>query len=137
LADPRHLVAPLLRAFGRDLVEDAKDLLPRRLILGDLPQIIGELLALGAQLAEGVEQWRVRAARCVRVAHARINYTKKRRETDRLPELQGASSLRGPWNPRRIFHNARRLTSGGRERPSCSSSCRHSAPSSRGGTRRS
>src|SRR5438132_42434 len=56
LADPRHLLAALLGAFHGDLVEQVEDLLPHGLVLGDLPQVVGGLLPLGAQLAECVQQ---------------------------------------------------------------------------------
>src|SRR5439155_1442618 len=69
VADARHFPAPLLPRFGGDLVQDAEDLVARRLVLGHLPQVIGELLALGAKLAEAVHERLVRAARRVGFVH--------------------------------------------------------------------
>src|SRR5205807_9556689 len=66
--DTRHLLAPLLGTLGGDLLQDRDDPLPRSLVLGDLPEVVRELLALAAQLAEGVEHGR-RAAWRVGIAH--------------------------------------------------------------------
>src|SRR2546425_3490895 len=63
LADARHFRAPLLPRFGGDLVQDGDDSVARRLVLRHLPQVIGELLALGAALAEAFHERRRRAAR--------------------------------------------------------------------------
>src|SRR5437899_3182644 len=56
----RHLLPPLLGTLGGDLVQDRDHPLARRFVLRHLPQVVRELLALGAQLAEGVEQGRLR-----------------------------------------------------------------------------
>src|SRR5258707_8052719 len=58
VADARHFLAPLLPGFGGDLVQDGDDLVARRFVLRHLPQVIGELLALGAELAEAVQERR-------------------------------------------------------------------------------
>src|SRR5213592_5191464 len=50
LADARHFPAPLLPGFDGALVQDGEDFVARRLVLRHLPQIIGELLALGTEL---------------------------------------------------------------------------------------
>src|SRR5437588_8653065 len=92
-ADTRHLLTALLGPLGGDLVEDDDDPLPRRFVLGNLPEVVRELLALAAQLAEGVEQGRLRAARGVGIAHGSPIIPRNRRNV-RLPELRAASSLR-------------------------------------------
>src|SRR5438309_10569868 len=63
LTDARHFLAPLLCGFCGDLAQHGADLVARRLVLGHLPQIIGELLALGTELAEAVHERRMRPAR--------------------------------------------------------------------------
>src|SRR2546428_3685514 len=69
LTDARHFFAPLLCGFCGDLVQDGDDLVASRLVLRHLPQVIGELLALGTELAEAVHERRLRTARRVGVAH--------------------------------------------------------------------
>src|SRR2546426_4509751 len=63
LTDARHFFAPLLCGFCGDLVQDGDDLVASRLVLRHLPQVIGELLALGTELAEAVHERRLRTAR--------------------------------------------------------------------------
>src|SRR2546427_7809736 len=63
LTDARHFFAPLLCGFCGDLVQDGDDLVASRLVLRHLPQVIGERLALGTELAEAVHERRLRTAR--------------------------------------------------------------------------
>src|SRR6266700_4904294 len=98
LADARHFPAPLLPGFGRDLVQDGDDFVARRLVLGHLPQVIGELLALGTELAEAVHEWRLRTARRVGVAHCEMELYQETGSKERLPGVRGAPSLRSPWS---------------------------------------
>jgi len=71
LANARHLAAALLRALDGDLLENAEDLLAHRGVIGDLPEVVGELLTVGAQLAERVHQGRT--SRRFRIAHGQSN----------------------------------------------------------------
>src|SRR5438034_11549601 len=72
LTDARHFFAPLLCGFCGDLVQDGDDLVASRLVLRHLPQVIGELLALGTALAEAVPEPRLRTPRRVRAPHAQF-----------------------------------------------------------------
>src|SRR2546422_1677304 len=78
LTDARHFFAPLLCGFCGDLVQDGDDLVASRLVLRHLPQVIGELLALGTELAEAVHERRLRTARRGGGAHFEVPiYPKK------------------------------------------------------------
>src|SRR6266566_1369310 len=98
LADARHFPAPLLPGFGGDLVQDGDDFVARRLVLGHLPQVIGELFALGAELAEAVHERRLRTARRVGVAHCELELYQETGSEERLPGVRSAPSLRSPWS---------------------------------------
>src|SRR5881628_1792290 len=92
IADARHFLAPLLRGFGGDLVQDDDDLLARRFVLRHLPQVIGELLAVGAELAEAVQERRLRAARSVGIVHCEVQLYPETGSEERLPGVRGAPS---------------------------------------------
>src|SRR6266516_1670684 len=98
LADARHFSTSLLRGFGGDLVQDGDDFVARRLVLRHLPQVIGELLALGTELAEAVHERRLRTARRVGVAHCELELYQETGSKERLPGVRGAPSLRSPWS---------------------------------------
>src|SRR5437867_12169668 len=85
LTDARHFCAPLLCGFCGDLVQDGDDLVARRLVLRHLPQVIGELLALGTELAEAVAERRLRTARRVGVAHCAFLLVRETCSAGRLP----------------------------------------------------
>src|SRR5207245_5935275 len=59
------------------------------LVLGHLPQIIGELLALGTELAEAVHERRMRTARRVGVAHCEFQLYQETGSEERLPGVPG------------------------------------------------
>src|SRR6266851_3919623 len=65
---------------------------------GGLPQVIGELLSLGAELAEAVQERRLRAARRVGIAHCEVQLYPETGSEERLPGVRGAPSLRSPWS---------------------------------------
>src|SRR3989449_11688642 len=62
------------------------------------PQIIGELLALGTELAGAVHERRLRTARRVGVAHCEFQLYQETCSEERLPGVRGAPSLRSPWS---------------------------------------
>src|SRR5205814_443356 len=132
LTDARHFLAPLLCGFCGDLVQDGDDLVARRLVLGHLPQIIGELLALSTELAEAVHERRMRTARRVGVAHCEFQLYQETGSEERLPGVRGAPSLRSPWSNLRSSSACVRSTGGPKGGPrrspwrSASGSC--SAP---------
>src|SRR5437773_3613578 len=111
-ADARHFPAPLLRGFSGDLVQDCEDFVARRLVLRHLPQVIGELLALGAELAETVHERRPRAARRVGIVHCELQLYQETGSEERLPGVQGAPSLRSPWSDPRSSNACVRSTGG-------------------------
>src|SRR5712691_2677687 len=117
LADARHLPATLLPGFGGDLVQDGDDLVARRLVLRHLPQIIGELLALGTELAEAVHERRLRTARRVGVVHCEFQLYQETGSEERLPGVRGAPSLRSPWNDPRSSSACALSTDGPRAGP--------------------
>src|SRR5947208_3620168 len=117
LADARHFPAPLLPPFRGDLVQDGDDFVARRLVLGHLPQVIGELLALGAKLAEAVHEGRLRAARRVGIAHCEFQLYQETGSEERLPGIRGAPSLRSPWSDPRSSSGCVPSTSGPRGGP--------------------
>src|SRR6266513_2854093 len=127
LANARHFPAPLLAGFGGDLVQDGEDLVARRLVLGHLPQVIGELLALGTELAEAVHEGRLRAARRVGIAHWEFQLYQETGSEERLPGVRGASSFGSPWSDPRSSNGCVPSTGGPMRRPP-RSPCR---PSSR------
>src|SRR5881396_1758819 len=112
LTDARHLRATLLPGFGGDLVQDGDDLVACRLVLRHLPQVIGELLALGTELAEAVHERRLRTARRVAVAHCEFQLYQETGSEERLPGVQGAPSLRSPWSDARSSTACVRSTGG-------------------------
>src|SRR5947208_16499385 len=112
LADTRHLRAALFPGFGGDLVQDSDDFLARRLVLRHLPQIIGELLALGTGLAEAVHEGRLRAARRFGVAHCEFQLYQETGSEERLPGVRGTPSLRSPWSNLRSSSACARSTGG-------------------------
>src|SRR5467141_4396956 len=117
LADARHFFTSLLPGFGGDLVQDADDLVARRFVLRHLPQVIGELLALGAELAEAVQERRLRAARRVGIAHCEFQLYQKTGSEERLPGVRGAPSLRSPWSDPRSSSDCAPSTDGPRAGP--------------------
>src|SRR6267154_1350245 len=125
LTDARHFFAPLLRGFGGDLVQDGDDLVACRLVLRHLPQVIGELLALGTELAEAVHERRLRTTRRVGIAHCEFQLYQETGSEERLPGVRGAPSLRSPWSNLR-WSNLR-----------SSSACARSTGGPRGGPPRS
>src|SRR6266550_8580043 len=112
LANARHFPAPLLAGFGGDLIQDGEDLVARRLVLGHLPQVIGELLALGTELAEAVHEGRLRAARRVGIAHWEFQLYQETGSEERLPGVRGASSFGSPWSDPRSSNGCVRSTGG-------------------------
>src|SRR2546422_395089 len=62
------------------------------------PQVIGELLALGTELAEAVHERRLRTARRVGIAHCEFQLYQETGSEERLPGVRGAPSLRSPWS---------------------------------------
>src|SRR6266481_3555132 len=110
VADARHFLAPLLPGFGGDLVA-------RRFVLRHLPQVIGELLALGAELAEAVQERRVRAARRVGIAHCEVQLYPETGSEERLPGGPGVPSLRTPWRDPRSSSACAPSTDGPRAGP--------------------
>src|SRR5205823_6038624 len=94
------------------LVQDGEDFVARRLVLRHLPQIIGELLALGAELAEAVHERRPRAARRVGIVHCEFQLYQETGSEERLPGVQGAPSLRSPWSDPRSSNACVRSTGG-------------------------
>src|SRR6266446_2998722 len=132
LTDARHFFAPLLCGFCGDLVQDGDDLVASRLVLRHLPQVIGELLALGTELAEAVHERRLRTARRVWVAHCEFQLYQETSSEERLPGVRGAPSLRSPWSNLRSSSACVRSTDGPKGGPlrspwrSASGSC--SAP---------
>src|SRR5437016_7699116 len=97
LTDTRHLRPALLPGFGGDLVQDGDDFPARRLVLRHLPQVIGELLALGTELAEAVHERRLRTARRGWVAHCEFQLYQETCSDERSPGVRGPTSLRSPW----------------------------------------
>src|SRR5437762_2722213 len=112
LADARHFPAPLLPGFDGDLVQDGDDFLARRLVLRHLPQVIGELLALGTELAEAVHERRLRTARRFGVAHCEFQLYQETGSEERLPGVRGTPSLRSPWSNLRSSSACARSTGG-------------------------
>src|SRR5438552_11493145 len=112
LANAGHFPAPLLAGFGGDLVQDGDDFVARRLVLGHLPQIIGELLALGTELAEAVHEGRLRTARRVGIAHWELQLYQETGSEERLPGVRGASSFGSPWSDPRSSNGCVRSTGG-------------------------
>src|SRR2546422_584721 len=117
VADARHFLAPLLPRFGGDLVQDGEDLVARRLVLGHLPQVIGELLALGAELAEAVHERLVRAARRVGFVHGEFQLYQETGSEGWLPGVRGTRSLRSPWSDPRCSSGCVRSTAGPKAGP--------------------
>src|SRR2546426_7164687 len=94
LTDARHFFAPLLCGFCGDLVQDGDDLVASRLVLRHLPQVIGELLALGTELAEAVHERRLRTARRGWGAHFGFQLYQENCAEERVPGVPGAPRLR-------------------------------------------
>src|SRR6266853_948245 len=85
--------------------------------IGGLQQVIGELLALGAELAEaGQERW-VRAARRVGIAHCEVELYPETGSEERLPGVPGVPSLRTPWSDPRSSSACAPSTDGPRAGP--------------------